>query len=281
MVRTPQPLTGGNASDEKRLYRTKHSTKSKMKRKKRKRKEELSPTMKYLKECLMAAWRFIVRWTCLIIQFLKSIDSLILAIATALIAWIAIWQWSALDSTDRTLRETLVAANRAWLAPRVGLIDEAVIGLPVKVKVGFDNTGHEPALNILVTNDFLTAAPPLSGDKIERYLKDHWDRCKKTQPDPGNFAVFPSAYIPQEFNLTQVNITTSTTWDADLENNTKLFIWVGCAAYETFHAAHHSSFCFYHGGADAPRLIQDKVLMPISESACGLRNSMHHPGNAG
>jgi hypothetical protein len=23
------------------------------------------------------------------------------------------------------------------------------------------------------------------------------------------------------------------------------------------------------------------VLMPISESACGLRNSMHHPGNAG
>jgi hypothetical protein len=30
-----------------------------------------------------------------------------------------------------------------------------------------------------------------------------------------------------------------------------------------------------------PRLIQDKVLMPISESACGLRNSMHHPGNAG
>jgi hypothetical protein len=28
-------------------------------------------------------------------------------------------------------------------------------------------------------------------------------------------------------------------------------------------------------------LIQDKVLMPISESACGLRNSMHHPVNAG
>jgi hypothetical protein len=26
-------------------------------------------------------------------------------------------------------------------------------------------------------------------------------------------------------------------------------------------------------------LIQDKVLMPISESACGLHN--HHPGNAG
>jgi hypothetical protein len=40
----------------------------------------------------------------------------------------------------------------------------------------------------------------------------------------------------------------------------------------------------YHSGSSIshkPRLIQDKVLMPISESACGLRNSMHHPGNAG
>jgi hypothetical protein len=35
------------------------------------------------------------------------------------------------------------------------------------------------------------------------------------------------------------------------------------------------------GSPSPPRLIQDKVLMPISESACGLRNSMHHPGNAG
>lgn len=208
------------------------------------------------KECLIFACRFVERWTGLIIRFLKSIDSLILAIATALIAWIAVWQWSALDNTDRTLRETLVAANRAWLAPSGGVIDEALIGQPVKVKIGFYNTGHEPALNILVTNEFLTSTPPFSGAKIERYLKDHWDRCKRTQPDPGNFAVFPSAYLGQEFNLSQLNITTQTTWDTDLDNGAKLFIWVGCAAYETFHAAHHSSFCFYHGAdAKAPKVL--------------------------
>ena len=42
-----------------------------------------------------------------------------------------------------------------------------------------------------------------------------------------------------------------------------------------------SSFDLPAGSPSPPRLIQDKVLMPISELACGLRNSMHHPGNAG
>ncbi len=46
------------------------------------------------------------------ISCLKSIDSLILAIATIFLAWIAYWQWETLEKADDTSR----AVNRAFVA---------------------------------------------------------------------------------------------------------------------------------------------------------------------
>jgi hypothetical protein len=69
--------------------------------------------MSYCRPYLTAVWLSIADIISRTIKFLKAIDSLILAIATVILAWIAYWQWQALNSSDQTLKDTLVAANRA------------------------------------------------------------------------------------------------------------------------------------------------------------------------
>lgn len=61
-------------------------------------------------------WRFA--------EGVKTIDSVIMAFATVLLtlatialALIAYFQWRALNHTDETITQTMISANRAWIAP--------------------------------------------------------------------------------------------------------------------------------------------------------------------
>ena len=85
-----------------------------------------------------------------------------LAIATGVLAWIAFWQWAALDHTDTTLRNTLIASNRAW----IGQLGMDTIGKvndknDLIVKVYYSNTGKSPAFNM--NTSFLSGTVPIPG----------------------------------------------------------------------------------------------------------------------
>jgi hypothetical protein len=90
---------------------------------------------------------------CWVVGSLKKIDSLITALATVLLAaitavltLIAYWQYS-----DTTLHDTLVANNRAWIAP-IGIWHDRqkpfIVGEPINYFLEFKNVGKGPALRL-------------------------------------------------------------------------------------------------------------------------------------
>lgn len=94
-----------------------------------------------------------------IVYRLNYLGPVITALATAAIVWVAYWQLDISKQTDRTLRDTLVASNRGWIAPKS-------LKKPQEIKVGadalfyftFGNPGKSPAVKAGRHEDFRTIA---------------------------------------------------------------------------------------------------------------------------
>ncbi|MDR3423510.1 MAG: hypothetical protein P4M13_00310 [Alphaproteobacteria bacterium] len=101
-------------------------------------------------------WCCANRWFWWLVGGLKAVDSLITALATVLLAaltggivWVAVWQWDALKSTDKTLHDTLVASTRAWVEPLTLSLNEPLkAGTDGNLTLIIDNSGREPAVKI-------------------------------------------------------------------------------------------------------------------------------------
>lgn len=82
-----------------------------------------------------------------VIGFLKSIDSLILAIATCFLVWIAFGQWDTLEKTDQTNREI----NRAFVKGQLLQITQN--GIYWWIQPFIENTGNTQTKNMKVFVD--------------------------------------------------------------------------------------------------------------------------------
>lgn len=187
-------------------------------------------------------WQFLnkrVQWPNQFLEWLKSIDGLMLAIATGVLAWIAFWQWAALDHTDTTLRNTLIASNRAW----IGQLGMDTIGKvndknDLIVKVYYSNTGKSPAFNM--NTSFLSGTVPIpGGSNVSRPTAVGPNRtCEGLMPNRDGAAAFPDLGSHwMESVIRRQDIDPSV-----LVNKGALYVQ-GCFVYETMNEIHRTWFC--------------------------------------
>lgn len=195
-----------------------------------------------------------------LVAYLKSIDSLITAIATfllfiatTLLAWIAWLQYQALEKTDHTLNKTLIASSRAWVGPRNAKFEaDPMAKTPIDATVEYQNVGKEPALNFSNLADFFAATIQEDKDGIvDTKLTAYLNGCLKYAPGSAGSVVYPSTGFSSYFLIakSQPNLVD----DAVIKGEKLIFVQ-GCFAYKTFDILRHTYFCyFYKQGQTKPQ----------------------------
>jgi hypothetical protein len=140
----------------------------------------------------------------------NSLATIILAIATSALAMIAVWQWSALNSSDIAIHESAKAATdaakaakdsvrltrdamrldqRAWIG--VSTIDPVPSipseGKTFTAKVNITNSGKTPARNIISVGSL----DPLESPKLPDFSYTNHDRLNMGTLAPGAGGVIP------------------------------------------------------------------------------------------
>ncbi len=185
-----------------------------------------------------------------IVSVLKSVESLITAIATVLLSFatagvglIAYWQWESLSNTDNTLHETLVASNRAWAA--AGGVDAhgAITGgQGLKIRIQYANTGKSPAIK-WVQHFSGGPVPTPDPSEITPVTAGVNTDCDGLVPGSDGIAVFPNA-ARQEWANTEMPERDYSAYLPLLLANKAALVIKGCFVYETMHEPHKTWFCF-------------------------------------
>lgn len=189
-------------------------------------------------------WQFLnrrVQWPNRFIKWLKSIDSLMLAVATVALDWIAFWQWAALDHTDKTLKDTLVAANRAWIkVSGMNTLGDIRDQNDFKADIYYDNVGKGPATSANASFNGGTAPFPDGFDFSMPVSVGPNHTCDGLLPDRNGLAIFPDIGEKQFLNTT---IPRKIILPSVILNKGALYVQ-GCFAYETMNEMHKTWFCF-------------------------------------
>ena len=217
--------------------------------------------------CLRRVWRCIAHYWLKTIRGLKRVDALItaigtvlLAVITAALAFIAWWQYS-----DPTLRQTLVASNRAWLTPESAQ-QIAKRGQPLRFAIAYGNTGKEAATGFVAQQQIGTVdllAPQASLYTV--FKKDTLeDVCGRTNASRDGLVIYPSARM-HTYTVEQNAIP-------EITNRTKMGFIHGCFAYFTFGQERKSEYCFLFipNGSNDFRAID-----------CPYGNKAHEPSSPG
>jgi hypothetical protein len=172
--------------------------------------------------------------------------SFLLVLATFFLAYVA---WA----TDKTLRETLISANRAWLTPNTGHIDGFVPSTekPFGYFVNYGNIGKEPALNFVAQEEIGTVDNPNGKSWYSVFDKATLkDICVITHAAESGGVVYPSGsqdyvYAREEpaFKITP-----------EILNLSKIIFAHGCFAYKTFGAEHKSEYCLLFVPTSNPKM---------------------------
>jgi hypothetical protein len=151
----------------------------------------------------------------------------IATIVNAIVLWI----------TDHTLRETLEANNRAWIAVTDIVGDGTpVLNHPVTVKVGLRNSGQSPALKLEYG---MTITGVVWGSKEALAI---WrDDVCNTIRYPGVGTMFPSA-TSHEFKFT---VEAQIPYTQEVIDKKTTLLLRGCAKYETFKKMRFTRLCYY------------------------------------
>jgi hypothetical protein len=146
---------------------------------------------------------------------------------------------AAIDATE--------TSERAWLAPVDAVLAEPLQkDKQVQVAIVFENSGKEPALNVVnVASGGFTL--PVSSEEAARQqmvgpAPPIVDPCVGLLPQRG----FPIVYPSTVQHLQTVIRQALTASDSVLTGKSTAFVH-GCAAYETFGRPHYSEYCFWLG----------------------------------
>lgn len=174
---------------------------------------------------LKSFWRRARGWSVAALEWLNSINGLLTAVATLLLALIA---WN----TDTTLRNTLIAANRAWVTPASAFLDNATtVGKSWGYHVRYGNVGKEPAIGFAAQEDLGIIDAPAPQASLYTVLSKNTlkDVCARTHAATEGSVVYPSGLRDYTYNVFTDRLITP-----DIQGGSKVLLAHGCFAYQTF-----------------------------------------------
>lgn len=164
-------------------------------------------------------------------------------VTAALLVVVAVLQFISMGNTNQTLNQTLVAADRAWLAPSQAEITSPInTTINVAFSIIYANTGREPALNFTAQEEIGTVPNPNGGPWYSVFHRDTiTDICARTVPDT-EIAVYPSKLYQKSYN-----ISTNQPLTSDIISGKAILWFHGCFAYRSpvsGSVVHYSEYCF-------------------------------------
>jgi hypothetical protein len=154
--------------------------------------------------------------------------------------------------TDHTLKETLVASNRAWIAPNL-------VHLPQPLKVGEDamllfyygNIGKEPATNVgnhseaqSLPMSLIDGPPEIAAFKLRDAINDLKmpDSCSLAEAER-----FAGVVYPGSLDSTTKAVKVEAKWlTQPIVDGFGFVIVKGCIVYETMRKSRRSEYCFLY-----------------------------------
>lgn len=183
-----------------------------------------------------------------ILHVLNYASPALTAIATGLLAWVALLQWQILSKTD----ETLNIQQRAWLTPlQANLVQTPSIppvrkGEPIEFNVAFTNNGREPArgVKLRILNATIDGYDPKNTDVATLAVPEN-TACSNLEPEIGHAVIGPTGEQTARA-ISYASIFGEPYFVANnaLVNGSKFYVANGCAAYLTQGKVRHTSFCY-------------------------------------
>jgi hypothetical protein len=181
----------------------------------------------------------------------SGLATIVIAIFAIVSAVVAGLQWNAMKRAEELTRESIIAANRAWLAPSSFEMSGAIEDGAPKIVVHFQNIGRFPATDASTSIGVVAfpLAKPLKSRK-EYPATDSWvvsmnvfvNACVKNAPLADMAVVYPSAQIESNAEGEM-----SGPWKKDeLLSGQSIMVVVGCFTYNTIGKTFHSGFCRYY-----------------------------------
>jgi hypothetical protein len=179
-------------------------------------------------------------------QTAKLIDNnAALAVSATKQAEAADKQANAMNAAVEVSRQSLVAAGRAWVGPRLAKITGPLeIGKPVELSIEYANTGREPALDFVYSTEAFTSsdAEDKRGTTVAKTILA-MQECEAKDSVKQGQVVFPSTGF-SSYNLT---ITTpNQSFDQETLDGQKTLFVQGCFLYKSFDIVRHSYFCYFY-----------------------------------
>jgi hypothetical protein len=150
-----------------------------------------------------------------------------------------------------TLQETktaTMAANRAWLSPIEAHFDMPAVGQPFFVEMRFQNSGHEPAVDINFFFHFDTISNPQDNNILntEEVTDNVCDAILKPSADP-NILSLRSGVLPPGGSFVAHFATNhhgnNVIWDLALDAKHTALRAKACTTYKTFNVLHYTRSC--------------------------------------
>lgn len=157
-----------------------------------------------------------------------------LMVWTALLTVVTLASVGVLVITDMTLRDSLEANNRAWIAVSDARLDNSLgDGLRVLAHLNYKNIGQSPALNV---NHLMMIQKIKIGETIKTRSSDV---CELVYSGPGT-TLFPGIELATTFPFEG-----TVSADSDVIDGKAVLYWRGCFRYETYKKMRTSQFCFW------------------------------------
>jgi hypothetical protein len=154
-------------------------------------------------------------------------------------------QANAMIAAVEVSRESLIAAGRAWVGPRLAKITSPIeVGKPIELAIEYANSGREPALDFVYSLDGFASsnAEEKRGTSFAR-VSIALNNCSAAESLPAGQVVFPSTgFSAYNLNATIPNQTI----DQEIIDGEKTLILQGCFLYRSFKVVRHSYFCYFY-----------------------------------
>ena len=154
-------------------------------------------------------------------------------------------QADAMVAAVEVSRESLIAAGRAWVGPRLAKITSPMeAGKPIELAIEYANSGREPALDFVYSLEGFSSsnAEERRGTSFAR-VSIALNNCRAADSLPAGQVVFPSTGF-SAYNLTAP--IPNQTLDQETIDGEKTLILQGCFLYRSFKVIRHSYFCYFY-----------------------------------
>lgn len=138
----------------------------------------------------------------------------------------------------------LTLAQRAWVGPSNAALTAAPQpGKPADLAITYQNSGREPALNLIYDVDAFAMENTAITDELAR-IDSYRQVCRTANQPPGGSVVYPATGSFSSYNLSST--IAASNFDAQFLNGHEVLVIQGCFWYRTFKMQKHSYFCYYY-----------------------------------